>query len=313
MCAREDPPSSQSQLVHLPGNHKRILAGLQKNYTVFSGFLHRLPFVLVSIAENNTLYPHHGGNGNDVHVRLNGYMKTKVFCVFLSLIALILFGKGALSIQDFSTGRFYEIYYMLDSELHTWVGHDSYVDIPRDDFEQLRSVIQRNENYVGNLRQRISELEHQKSELTDQIEDFKNQLSNKDRTIKELQEQKSALTDQITTLTASVSFLKGLLEEKDQKIAKLEQDIQLKNQHISNLNDQISELNDLLDTKNEENTILASLASAPATITEVFKENRQLKKRLELAEASITTLEEEIQKKDEQLSQTETQLKQMDS
>lgn len=237
-------------------------------------------------------------------------MRMKVSGVLFLLISLILFARGTFSVLDFSANRSYEIHYMLDSELHTWVGHDDYVDISKSEFEQLRSVIQRNESYVKSLRQKVSELESQ-------IEDLKDQLSNKEQTIgdledrittltasvsslegllkekdqkiTELQDRESDLEDRITTLTASVSFLKSLLEEKDQKIAE-------KDQHILNLKNQIQDLENLLDAKNEEITILASLASAPATITEIFKENKDLKKRLETAESTITILKEEIRK-----------------
>lgn len=121
-------------------------------------------------------------------------MKARILIVLFVLICMFLLAKDVFYITEFESKTEYEIEYMLDSELHTWVGKKEYIDIHSEKFDLILSILQKNKGYVDKL-------ENQLETSNKQVEDLQNQLE---------------------SMTASVTNLQTSLHERDRLIADLE-------------------------------------------------------------------------------------------
>jgi hypothetical protein len=88
-------------------------------------------------------------------------MKKCLIVLVLLAWGAVLFSDGAKTVYDFGRDTYYGFNWMLDSELHTWVGYSTYVDIQKDVFDYLfNDLIPRNEMIYRDLKNRLRNLEN---------------------------------------------------------------------------------------------------------------------------------------------------------
>jgi hypothetical protein len=88
-------------------------------------------------------------------------MKKCLIVLVLLAWGAVLFSDGTKIVYDFGRDTYYGFKWMLDSELHTWVGYSTYVDIQKDVFDYLfNDLIPRNEMIYRDLKNRLRNLEN---------------------------------------------------------------------------------------------------------------------------------------------------------
>jgi peptidoglycan hydrolase CwlO-like protein len=156
-------------------------------------------------------------------------MKKCLTVLVLLAWGAVLFSGGAKIVYDFERDTYYGFYWMLDSELHTWVGSSDYVDIQKDVFDYLfNNLIPRNEKIYRDLKNRLRNLESlitsKETEIKTkekQIEELKGLITSKDAEIKTRDKQIEELKGLITTKEAEINDLKGKLDKRDAEIKTL--------------------------------------------------------------------------------------------
>jgi len=156
-------------------------------------------------------------------------MKKCLIVLVLLAWGAVLFSGGAKIVYDFERDTYYGFYWMLDSELHTWVGSSDYVDIQKDVFDYLfNNLIPRNEKIYRDLKNRLRNLESlitsKETEIKTkekQIEELKGLITSKDAEIKTRDKQIEELKGLITTKEAEINDLKGKLDKRDAEIKTL--------------------------------------------------------------------------------------------
>ena len=156
-------------------------------------------------------------------------MKKCLIVLVLLAWGAVLFSGGAKIVYDFERDTYYGFYWMLDSELHTWVGSSDYVDIQKDVFDYLfNNLIPRNEKIYRDLKNRLRNLESlitsKETEIKTkekQIEELKGVITSKDAEIKTRDKQIEELKGLITTKEAEINDLKGKLDKRDAEIKTL--------------------------------------------------------------------------------------------
>jgi len=159
-------------------------------------------------------------------------MKKCLTVLVLLAWGAVLFSGGAKIVYDFERDTYYGFYWMLDSELHTWVGSSDYVDIQKDVFDYLfNNLIPRNEKIYRDLKNRLRNLEglitSKDAEIKTrdkQIEELKSLITSKDAEIKTRDKQIEELKGLITTKEAEINDLKGKLDKRDAEIKTLKDD-----------------------------------------------------------------------------------------
>ena len=159
-------------------------------------------------------------------------MKKCLTVLVLLAWGAVLFSGGAKIVYDFERDTYYGFYWMLDSELHTWVGSSDYVDIQKDVFDYLfNNLIPRNEKIYRDLKNRLRNLESlitsKETEIKTkekQIEELKGLITSKDAEIKTRDKQIEELKGLITTKEAEINDLKGKLDKRDAEIKTLKDD-----------------------------------------------------------------------------------------
>jgi peptidoglycan hydrolase CwlO-like protein len=159
-------------------------------------------------------------------------MKKCLIVLVLLAWGAVLFSGGAKIVYDFERDTYYGFYWMLDSELHTWVGSSDYVDIQKDVFDYLfNNLIPRNEKIYRDLKNRLRNLESlitsKETEIKTkekQIEELKGLITSKDAEIKTRDKQIEELKGLITSKEAEINDLKGKLDKRDAEIKTLKDD-----------------------------------------------------------------------------------------
>ncbi|MGJ8455621.1 hypothetical protein ACSFC1_09985 [Pseudothermotoga sp. U03pept] len=203
-------------------------------------------------------------------------MRRLIF-VLVTLVCTILFAKGAFYVTEYESKTEYQIEYMLDSELHTWVGKKDSVDLSLDKFNLLLSVIEKNAHYVEKLKNQLEISNKQIADLQKELDaavatmtSLRDRLTEKEKLLDTAIATMTSLRDTLTEkekLLASqneiIADLTDKLKQKDNLINNLRQ--QLHNQEIINKSQ-----NELIEKKNEYISILEG--TVPATATNLVKE-----------------------------------------
>ena len=148
-------------------------------------------------------------------------MKKCLIVLVLLAWGAVLFSGGTKTVYDFGRDTYYEFKWMLDSELHTWVGNSTYVDIEKDFFDYLfNNLIPRNEMIYRDLKNQLRNLE--------------SQITSKETEIKTKEKQIEELKSQITSKEAEINDLKGKLDKRDAEIKTLkDESSQLRSRFIT--------------------------------------------------------------------------------
>jgi len=184
-------------------------------------------------------------------------MKKCLTVLVLLAWGAVLFSGGAKIVYDFERDTYYGFYWMLDSELHTWVGSSDYVDIQKDVFDYLfNNLIPRNEKIYRDLKNRLRNLESlitsKETEIKTkekQIEELKGLITSKDAEIKtrdkQIEELKGLITSkdaEIKTRDKQIEELKGLITTKEAEINDLKGKLDKRDAEIKTLKDESSQL-----------------------------------------------------------------------
>ena len=165
-------------------------------------------------------------------------MKKCLIVLVLLAWGAVLFSGGAKTVYDFERDTYYGFYWMLDSELHTWVGSSDYVDIRKDVFDYLfNNLIPRNEKTYRDLKNQLRNLENALSEGEKYIQELKGLIAAKEAEINDLK-------GKLDKRDAEIKTLKGQLYDKDEKIKRLEEQITTLRNQMSGKEAEIKTLKD---------------------------------------------------------------------
>ncbi|KUK02556.1 MAG: Chromosome segregation ATPase-like protein [Thermotoga sp. 50_1627] len=122
---------------------------------------------------------------------------------------------------------------MLDSELHTIVGYNNYVDTLRDVFRYLfdtlipnnesifKELISKLENEVARKELKINDLEQLKINLESKVGELENEISGKENEVNELKDRINSLEAVLDETQKQVMELKDLISSKELEIEDL--------------------------------------------------------------------------------------------
>ena len=137
-------------------------------------------------------------------------MKKCLIVLVLLAWGAVLFSGGAKTVYDFERDTYYGFYWMLDSELHTWVGSSDYVDIRKDVFDYLfNNLIPRNEKTYRDLKNQLRNLENALSEGEKYIQELKGLIAAKEAEINDLKGKLDKRDAEIKTLKDESSQLRS--------------------------------------------------------------------------------------------------------
>ena len=208
-------------------------------------------------------------------------MKKCLIVLVLLAWGAVLFSGGAKTVYDFGRDTYYEFKWMLDSELHTWVGSSNYVDIQKDVFDYLfNNLIPRNEMIYRDLKNRLRTLESLITAKDAEINGLKGTLEKREK--------------EITDLKSKISNLETVLSERKKQIEELESLITSKDAEIKTRDKQIEELKSLITSKDAEiKTRDKQIEELKGLITTKEAEINDLKGKLDKRDAEIKTLKDD--------------------